>query len=307
LHGLSTALESGPAAGAKGVADLPDDPPSASHSEQLDGGALDNLAAMTVPTGDGPARKRSLHWELRERLGTRGRRRARRAADAMVGPFLGTWNASSATDSVALTLDDGPDPEVTPALIDRLAELDVHATFFILTLRAEKYPQLVRRLAAHGHEVALHGLDHRRVTGLPGREVQRYLEEARSRLEQVTGRKVTMYRPPYGSQSVISFRAARRAGLDVVAWNGHAADWADRPASEVTRAAVEACRPGGIFLFHERLEPDPGRDAPVTTFDRVSVVSEIVEQVRQRSLSPCTVGDLTRGGSRMLRTAWFRP
>jgi peptidoglycan/xylan/chitin deacetylase (PgdA/CDA1 family) len=245
-------------------------------------------------------------WALRSRLGPGARRRSRRLADLALAPLVGSWNSSRARDSVALTFDDGPDPAVTPALIDRLAEMNVRATFFLLVLRAERYPRLVERLVAADHEIALHGLDHRRVTELPHREVRHYLSSARERLEQVAGLPVTMFRPPYGAQSLTSYRAARHAGMEVVVWNGDAADWRDRPAADVARAAVDASRPGGVLLFHERLEPDPRRGAPETTFDRVTVVGELVEGVRARGLSPCAVGDLA-ARARMVRTAWFRP
>jgi peptidoglycan/xylan/chitin deacetylase (PgdA/CDA1 family) len=181
----------------------------------------------------------------------------RQAADLVLAPSLGSWNFSDVVHSVALTLDDGPDPEVTPALIDLLDQMSVRATFFVLTLRAEDYPQLVDALVSSGHEIALHGLDHRRVSQMNFGQAFEYLKNARDRLEQVVGRSVTMYRPPYGSQSVSSVRAARRAGLQVVVWDGDAADWEDRPALDVAAAADQASTPGGILLFHERLEPDP--------------------------------------------------
>lgn len=208
--------------------------------------------------------------------------------------------------SVALTLDDGPDPEVTPAIVDLLAAQEVRATFFLLSLRAERYPELVRQLVDAGHEVALHGIDHRRVSEMSRQQAETYLREARDRLEQVAEQPVTMFRPPYGSQSIASYRATRRAGLSVVVWNGDAADWEDRPAADVTHDAVKACLPGGILLFHERLEPDPRNGAPETTFDRVAVVSDIIDQARGKGLSPCAVGDLAAHGT-MRRTAWFRP
>ena len=235
----------------------------------------------------------------------------RRAADIVLAPSLGSWNFSDVGHSVALTLDDGPDPEVTPALIDLLGQVGVRASFFVLTLRAEQYPQLMRGLLDAGHEIALHGLDHRRVSPMTSAQAYTYLADARERLEQVVGRPVTMFRPPYGSQSVASVRAARRAGLQVVVWNGDAADWEDRDGNEVAAAADQASTPGGILLFHERLEPDPAhpdpvRGAPVTTFDRRAVVEDIIGRVRARGLEPCAVGDLAARG-RMHRTAWIRP
>ena len=200
---------------------------------------------------------------------------------------------------------------MTPALIDVLAAHEARATFFLLTLRAEAEPHLVSRIRAAGHEIALHGLDHRRVSPMSGSEAEDYLRDARDRLEQVAGTAVTMFRPPYGSQSARSVRAARRAGLEVVVWNGDAADWEDRSTAEVTRAAVAASRPGGILLFHERLEPDPRhpdpeRAAPVTTFDRPTVVADLITTLRGRGLTPCAVGDQVARG-RMHRTAWLRP
>jgi peptidoglycan/xylan/chitin deacetylase (PgdA/CDA1 family) len=235
----------------------------------------------------------------------------RQAADLVLAPSLGSWNFSDVVHSVALTLDDGPDPEVTPALIDLLDQMSVRATFFVLTLRAEDYPQLVDALVSSGHEIALHGLDHRRVSQMNFGQAFESLKNARDRLEQVVGRSVTMYRPPYGSQSVSSVRAARRAGLQVVVWDGDAADWEDRPALDVAAAADQASTPGGILLFHERLEPDPAhpdpiRGAPVTSFDRAEVLADIIGRVRRRGLEPCAVGDLAAQG-RMHSTAWLRP
>jgi peptidoglycan/xylan/chitin deacetylase (PgdA/CDA1 family) len=234
------------------------------------------------------------------------RRRVRLAVDAVAAPALGSWSSSTDVDSIALTLDDGPDPIVTPALIDLFAQLEVRATFFILTLRAERYPRLVERLIGSGHEVALHGLDHRRVNRMSERRAYQYISEARERLEQITGNRITMYRPPYGAQSIRSFRAARRAGLRVVVWNCDAADWEDRPAADVTRLAVAACRPGGILLFHERLEPDPERGSPETSFNRVVVINDIVRGLARRGLAARAVGDLA-ADAQMLRTVWFRP
>jgi peptidoglycan/xylan/chitin deacetylase (PgdA/CDA1 family) len=244
-------------------------------------------------------------------MSPRARRRVRKGVDALVSPLIGSWDSGSATASVALTLDDGPDPLVTPVLVERLAELDVRATFFLLTLRAERYPGLVDLVAAAGHEIALHGLDHRRVSSMRPREAHDYLSGARDRLEQVAGHPVTLFRPPYGSQSVTSFLAARRAGLQVVVWDGDAADWEDREAGAVAMAAEQACRPGGILLLHERLEPDPQhpdpvRGAPVTTFDRPELIAETIRRVRARGLEPCAVSDLASEGP-MHRTAWIRP
>jgi peptidoglycan/xylan/chitin deacetylase (PgdA/CDA1 family) len=105
--------------------------------------------------------------------------------------------ACVATDDrvVALTFDDGPDPDQTPEVLDALAEAGARATFFVLVDRAAEHPDLLRRIAAEGHEIGLHGEDHTRLTTLPIREALRRIRRGKRRLEELTGRPVTLFRP----------------------------------------------------------------------------------------------------------------
>ena len=248
----------------------------------------------------------SLSWALRSRLGSRARRGVRYVVDPLLGRWLGSVRSGSDPASVALTIDDGPDGRVSPRLLDLLAEREVRASWFLLTERAEQHPDLVSRMLDEGHEVALHGLDHRRVSTMPALEVAGYLAMARERLEQVTRTPVTRYRPPYGSQSLTSFRAARDLGLQVVVWSADAQDWIDRDASSVARDASEATTPGGILLLHERIEPDPLRGSPVTTFDRVEMFRDVCDRFAARSLQLTSVDELALRGQ-LRRTVWIRP
>ena len=86
-------------------------------------------------------------------------------------------------------------------------------------------------------------------------------------------------------------------------WSADAQDWVDRPGPQVVRDALAAVNPGGILLFHERLEPHPVRGAPTTGFDRPATVTAILEGLQQQGLRPVTVG--AAGGRH--RTSWFRP
>lgn len=234
------------------------------------------------------------------------RRAARKSADALLGSRLGSISSTTATDRYAITFDDGPDGETTPRLLELLDRLQVRSTFFLLVNQCDAYPELARAIAEHGHEIALHGRDHRRITGFSSAAAATdYLKAARDDLADVTSREVRFYRPPYGSQSVRSFRAARAAGLDVVVWNADVDDWVDRSADDVAALARDRTRPGGVLLFHERLEPDLPRAAPTTTFDRCAVVEQMVDDCRARGLEPATLGAML-GGARAVRTAWFR-
>jgi peptidoglycan/xylan/chitin deacetylase (PgdA/CDA1 family) len=244
------------------------------------------------------------YWRLKNAMPTGMKDGARRVVDTVASTAIGSANrGSSAGDRACLTLDDGPDPEVTPALLKEFAARDVRCTFFLLTDQVLQYPELTREIVACGHEVGLHGQDHRSVSGMNAAQAQTYLGAARTVLQDITDQPVSLYRPPYGAQSLSSYLGARRAGLDVVVWSSDANDWVDRPDAQVVADAMVGATPGAIMLFHERLEPHPQRGAPTTGFDRVAVVAAILDGMLERGLTPSTVAEL----GPLHRTAWFRP
>lgn len=169
---------------------------------------------------------------------------------------------------VALTYDDGPDPEHTPGVLDALAGRGTRATFFVLADRAEAHPELLRRIAAEGHDVGLHGEDHRRLSELPAREALHRIRRGRRRLEVVLGAPVALYRPAYGAQRLAQAAGTRALGLEIVLWTGWARDWEAVPAAEIALRAEDAAHPGAFLLLHDAtgdLEPGPG---PPPAFDR---------------------------------------
>ena len=244
------------------------------------------------------------YWRLKNALPTGVKHTARQLVDSVAASAIGSANRGGpATGRACLTLDDGPDPQVTPALLKELAARDVRCTFFLLTDQVRQHPEIAREIVAAGHEVGLHGQDHRAVSAMKSGQAQQYLSTARTILQDAVGQPVSLYRPPYGAQSLSSYLGARRAGLDVVVWSSDASDWVDRAASEVVADALAGADPGAIMLFHERLEPHPQRGAPTTGFDRVAVIGAILDGMRERGLTPSTVGEL----GPLQRTAWFRP
>jgi peptidoglycan/xylan/chitin deacetylase (PgdA/CDA1 family) len=250
---------------------------------------------------------------LRDALPPSARQTVRRAIDpilAPVGSVAGVHPAASGTASVALTFDDGPDPEVTPAVLDALATDGARATFFVLVDRAVAHPELVRRVAAEGHEIALHGADHRRLTTLDPGQVRSGIDRARRDLESLVGPGVGIrwFRPPFGSQNLRSYAAARRAGMVPVMWTAEGEDWVDQPVAAVADRVVERLRPGGIVLLHDGLAGDPREpETPDPLHDvRGGIVTEVLHRLAAGGLAPTTVGDLVDRG-RVRRTAWFRP
>lgn len=240
---------------------------------------------------------------FRGRLSPRNRRIARSVVDPMLAIVGTAHGARNVTSSVALTFDDGPDPVVTPRLLDLLRERNAKSTFFMLSDHAIKHSALVRRVVDEGHEVGLHCDRHDRLTALGFGEIRQRLTAARAVLERLCGVPVKLFRPPYGAQTLVSFLAARSLGLEIVAWGPYAEDWLDQPAEASAAKVLDRVKGGDIALFHDGLELAAG--TPVPELDRVRVVELVLDGLNARSLGTTTAGQLlAKHGTR--RTAWFR-
>lgn len=246
----------------------------------------------------------SVAWELRSRLTPDRRARLRTILDPVLSSVGSIQGTAGSLGQVAVTFDDGPDPAVTPRVLDLLAERGARATFFVLTDRAVSHPELIRRIAAEGHELGLHADRHERLTAVPIRELGRRLRAARGLLEDITQARVRFFRPPFGAQSLPSYLTARACGLDVVVWGPYAEDWVQAAPEVVAARGLERLESGEVLLLHDGLVMPPGE--PVPTFDRVRAFELILDGMRERGLGPTSVGGLL-AAEPARRTAWFRP
>jgi peptidoglycan/xylan/chitin deacetylase (PgdA/CDA1 family) len=176
--------------------------------------------------------------------------------------------------TLALTFDDGPYPETTPALPAALG--DAPATFFLWGEHAAAHPSLVRAIAAAGHVIGNHTWTHPRLTGLDagarGQEVRR----TQDLLAELTGTRPVLFRPPYGDTGPAVAETLAAHGLTEVLWTVDTRDWAGASADEVVAAAARA-EPGGVVLMHE------GRPATV------EAVPRILAALAARGLRPAPV------------------
>ena len=155
-------------------------------------------------------------------------------------------------DHVALTFDDGPDPVSTPLILDMLDTFGWKATFFCLGSQAEKAPGLITELVDRGHELGVHGQTHRSHLRRTAPDVVRDVRDARARLEDLSGRSLRWFRPPYGGLSAASLIAARRVDLRLVLWTTWGKDW--RAGATGTSVAARVHRtyvPGATVLLHD--------------------------------------------------------
>lgn len=156
-----------------------------------------------------------------------------------------------ARDGVALTFDDGPDPAGTPAVLAELDRLGWRATFFLLGSQVRRFPDLARAVAAAGHEIAVHGDEHRQHVGRSPLDLRRDLERATAVVTDVTGVRPRWFRPPYGVLSAGTLPAAARLGLTPVLWTAWGKDWEVTTPERVVSLLMRDVRPGGTLLLHD--------------------------------------------------------
>lgn len=212
----------------------------------------------------------------------------------VVGSVHGVQTAAR---DYALTFDDGPDPDNTPAVLSVLSDHHVRATFFMLVEAAAAHPDLVAEVVAGGHEVALHGWNHRDLTTVSPLTVYRQVRGGRRRLEQLAGQSVNFFRPPYGTQTVASYAAVRTAGMDVVVWTASPRDFLALPLERHADMALDELTCGGILLLHD--------GAPAAPERRAALVHRILDRAGDAGWRATTVGQLLQTGEAVHRP-WLR-
>lgn len=158
----------------------------------------------------------------------------------------------AARGELALTIDDGPDPDVTPAVLDLLRAHGVQATFFVIARRAEAHPALLRRIVAEGHAIGNHSFQHRHNFSLLGPAgFTAEIGRAQAVLARLTGRRPRWFRAPAGLRNPFLDPVLHRLGLQLVSWTRRGFDTRERdPATVLARLTRGLC-PGDILLLHD--------------------------------------------------------
>jgi peptidoglycan/xylan/chitin deacetylase (PgdA/CDA1 family) len=195
---------------------------------------------------------------------------------------------------VALTFDDGPDPVWTPRILDELARARAHATFFVLTERAARHPEIVERTRAEGHGVQLHGHLHLRHPRAGEAAVREDLAAAlrvfgTDRRRGHGGADVpTQWRVPWGDLAPFSAALAAEHGLTLAGWTADTEDWRDRPAPALLRAVEPGLQPGAIVLAHDGIGPGAERATARATAE---LIGPLVDAIRARGLTPARLDE----------------
>lgn len=172
---------------------------------------------------------------------------------------------------VWLTIDDGPFPEDTAAMLEVLARHQAKATFFLEGARVASAPELARAIHIAGHTIGNHSHHHRRLlfwaAGPFG--AKREISRATESIQAATGRAPIGFRPPVGMANGLVHHFAKKAGLPMIGWNARGYDGVDRDAERVLRRLLADLAPGSIILLHQHPRKNAGDPGGAELLDRL--------------------------------------
>jgi peptidoglycan/xylan/chitin deacetylase (PgdA/CDA1 family) len=194
---------------------------------------------------------------------------------------LGIEDRTACGRGYALTFDDGPHPQGTPAVLEILAAAHVRATFFLVGEQVRRNPALVREILAAGHDIGVHCDRHRNLLRLTPWQVREDLARAQEDIECHSERASALYRPPYGILNASALAIARRCGWRTLLWTHWGRDWELRATAESIAALVTAgVGHGSVLLLHDADD----YSAPSSWRRTVAALPRVLETLHERGL-----------------------
>ena len=161
------------------------------------------------------------------------------------------YHIHESSKSIALTIDDGPDPVYTPQILRLLHQYRVTATFSMIGVRVAAHPHLARAVAKAGHLIANHTWTHANLTGAPAQRVRSELTRASDAIHAATGARPALFRAPYGAWTAAVIRQCEQMKMIPMDWSVDPRDWAKPGVRRIVRRIMTQTRPGSIILEHD--------------------------------------------------------
>ncbi|WP_345815027.1 polysaccharide deacetylase family protein [Paraburkholderia sp. PREW-6R] len=191
-------------------------------------------------------------------------------------------------DAIALTIDDGPDPAVTPQLLDLLDAFQVRATFFCIGEKVQRHPELAREIVKRGHALENHSQIHVHTFSvtLPG-ALAREIDTAQRTLEDISGERPLFFRAPAGLRNLFLEPVLRRLDLRLAAWTRRGYDTRERDPHVVTKRLLDGLAPRDILLLHDGNAARTVEGKPLI----LAVLPRVIDAARRRHLRFVTLRD----------------
>jgi peptidoglycan/xylan/chitin deacetylase (PgdA/CDA1 family) len=180
------------------------------------------------------------------------------AAVASLFPSI-VFSGPATRAQIALTFDDGPHPVHTLDILKVLQKAHMVGTFFMTGANISAHRDIVKRCAGEGHEIGNHTFTHLRAPFHARRTLSQEIQKTSAVIEEITGQKPALFRPPYGLATPVTQAMCRACGLRTILWSTNTHDYAVQDAQRIVKRATHGLRPGAILLFHEGHFSDPSR------------------------------------------------
>lgn len=218
----------------------------------------------------------------------------------LLGPNVVHLPGSSAErGEVAITIDDGPDPRVTPAVLEILAAHGARATFFCVGECLRRNPELARSIVDGGHEIANHTATHPYTFSMYGiRALEREIAGGQDAIASVTGTESRYFRAPAGLRNPLVQPILSRRGLRLVSWTRRGFDTVQSDAATVLGRLVRDLKAGDILLLHDGRAARDASGQPVI----LGVLPALLDACRTRGLVPVTLRDALDPDGRSIQT-----
>ena len=185
---------------------------------------------------------------------------------------------------IALTFDDGPHPTLTPRILDILEKYNVKATFFMVGVNVENYPDAARAVLEAGHEIGNHTYSHRILSHLSHEEIDSEIEGCEDLLESLCQRRPHLFRPPQGALSSLVEADADQNDYSLILWSLDTRDWEDKNADHIIQRVLSSVKSGDIILMHDYI----GHNSRTP-----EALERLLPKLLSRGFKPVTVGELT--------------
>ena len=194
--------------------------------------------------------------------------------------------ASAARNEIALTIDDGPDPDVTPQVLDLLDRYATRATFFCIGKQAERHPDLCREIVRRGHAVENHSQQHRHYFSLLGpRGLMHELQASQDALTRISGQRPMFFRAPAGLRNLFLAPVLARLELRLASWSARGFDTRINDPERVKTSLLRGLRAGAILLLHDGHAARTAGGTPVI----LEVLPAVLESAASSGLRPVTL------------------
>ena len=181
---------------------------------------------------------------------------------------------------VAISFDCAWGVDYTDKLLEVMERENVKSTFFMVEFWARKYPEYVKKIDEKGHEIGTHSATHPHMSKLSKEKIIDELNTSIKAIQSVTGKKTTLFRPPYGDYNDLLIQTAREIGLWTIQWNVDSLDWKDLSAKDISKRVVSRVKNGSIVLFHNQ------------GLNTAEALSEIISVLKNEGYKFVTIGEL---------------